>query len=558
VGAARAHLARWLTAALAALSFTACIGVIGDRLSPDEPSGEPVRLVSGRFSRLSHAEWEQTVVDLFHLGARTGLSDTFAPDPLGGKVFDNNQSALAVNPVLFGDYQTAAETLAERVTSDAALLAGILPKEPSTDPEARELAFLETFGLRAFRRPLSPAEVNARRGLFEEGAARYPALDPFVAGVRISIAAFLQSPHFVYRTLLGAGPSKDDVQPLSDWEIASRLSYAVWNSMPDDELFRAAKASELSTAQGVHAQLERMLDDPRAHTTIQSFFDQLYNGDQYQSLSKSTVVYPDFVPEIGADMRTELGKFTADVFEKGGGVRELFTSTITFVTPRLAAVYGIGADLLPPPDADGFSRVDLDPAERSGLLTRPGFLAWKGKEAQPNTIQRGVFIVRKIICQPLGDPPKEAQNAMFGAQPTNRGRVDALTGPGTCGAGCHGRYINPAGFAFEHYGALGEYRTMDEDHPIDSSASFPFEHGSIAYADAVEFSRVLAESTQAHACLSGYLLQWLLGRDRVDSDRAVSANLADRSLAGVSLRDLMVSALESDLLRYPLITTEVL
>src|SRR5207249_857233 len=148
------------------------------------------------------------------------------------------------------------------------------------------------------------------------------------------------------------------------------------------------------------------------------------------------------------DMRAELGKFTQDVFERKGGLRELLTSTTTFVTPRLAAIYGLAPDSLPAPDADGLSRVELDPTERAGLLTRAGCLAWKGKESQPNTIQRGVFVVRKIICQQLGNPPVEAQRATLGNQPTNRERVDALTGPGTCGAGCHGRYINPAGFAF--------------------------------------------------------------------------------------------------------------
>ncbi len=145
--------------------------------------------------------------------------------------------------------------------------------------------------------------------------------------------------------------------------------------MPDEELLRAADAGELSTASGVHAQIERMLDTPRARAMVRSFFDQLYEGDQYANLSKNAVLYPDFKPEVGVEMRAELGKFTEDVYAQGGGVRELLTSTATFVTPRIASIYGLSQAALPAPDADGFSRVDLDPTQRAGLLTRSGFLA---------------------------------------------------------------------------------------------------------------------------------------------------------------------------------------
>lgn len=542
---------------LLAGSLAACVGDLGEPPQGDAQAEAGVQVVADRFPRLSHLQWELTVVDLFKLDAQTGLSAAFAADPLGGKAFDNNESALDVSPSLWSDYQVAAETVAEKVTTDAGLLARFLPADLPGDAAAKARAFVEGFGLRVYRRPLLAAEVTARLSLFEQGPALYPDLDPFVAGVRVSVAAFLQSPSFVYRAELSEEPASGDLVPLSGWEIASRLSYAVWNSMPDEELFRAAKAGELSTAAGVHAQIERMIATPRARAVVKSFFDQLYDADQYENLSKSPTLYPDFVPEVGAEMRAELGKFTESVYTQGGGVRELLTSTTTFVTPRLASIYGLSTTNLRPPDADGFSRVALDPAQRSGLLTRSGFLAWKGTESQPNTIQRGVFITRKIICQQLGDPPAAAQGATVGGQPTNRARIEALTGVGTCGAGCHGTYINSAGFALEHFGATGEYRTLDGDTPIDSSATFPFEAGPIAYADAVEFSQVLAESPQVHACFTGYLLEYLVGRERVAADDALAAQLAERSLAGASARELLVSVLESDVLRYPRAITEV-
>ena len=163
--------------------------------------------------------------------------------------------------------------------------------------------------------------------------------------MRASVAAFLQSPHFLYRAELTEEPTAtgSPLVPLGDWEIASRLSYAIWNSMPDDELFRAAAAGELTTPAGAHTQIARMISTPRARATVTRFFDQLYGGERYMNMSKSAALYPDFTPTIADEMRAELGKFTGNVYDQGGGVRDLLTSTTTFVTPRLAALYGAQA-----------------------------------------------------------------------------------------------------------------------------------------------------------------------------------------------------------------------
>lgn len=511
-------------------------------------------MLAERFPRLSHQQWELTVADLFHFDAPSGLSASFAEDPLGNKVFDNNQAALSVTPSLWRDYRGAAELLAKRVSANPVELARILPANLPSEGPAKASIFLEWFGMRALRRPLSTAELNARLTLFQKGATLYPSSDSFTAGVRVSIAAFLQSPEFIYRAELNVHPGANGAPELDDWELASRLSYAIWGSMPDDELFRAAAAHELSGAQGLRAQIARMLAAPRAGAAIERFFDQLYDADQYEHLSKMPSLYPNFVPAMGSEMRTELAKFTSSLFHGGQGVRDLFTSTTTFVTPRLAAVYGLSPDALPAPDADGFSRVELNPSERAGLLTRLGFLAWKAKEIQPDTIQRGVFITRKIVCQPLPDPPEAGLRAALGVEATNRKRVEALTGRGTCGAACHGAFINPAGYSLERYGALGEYRTLDGEAAIDSAASYPLQEGAASFNDGVEFSRVLGESAQVHACFAGNLLEYLLGRERTQAEAALTSELARRSLAGASLRDLFSAVLESDALRRAITT----
>jgi len=558
----------------AAASLAACVGDIGDRNNGHGSVNGPTASTgsgcvtgctesgiqiapSSQFPRLSHTQWEQTVVDLFQLDAPTGLSSSFAPDPLGGKAFDNNEGSLEVTPTLWADYQSAAETVAAMVTSDAALLAHIVPADLPTDPTEKARAFLTSFGARVYRRPLETAEVDAKKDLFDKGATLYPDLDPFVAGVRLTLEAFLQSPHFVYRPELATVDQANGLIELSSWELASRISYSIWNTMPDDELFQAAAKGDLDGSEGLTAQVDRLLADPRARPTLRAFYEQLYQTDQYTNLSKSPTLYPDFDPAVGTDMRAELVKFVDHVnFDLKGGVRELLTSNTTFVTPGLAAIYGVSSAQLGTPDADGFSKVDLDPAERSGLLTRAGFLAWKGTETQPDTILRGVFINRKIICQVLGDPPDAAMGAKLGSEATNRERVNALTGPGTCGASCHGTYINPAGYALEHYGALGEYRTEDNGHPIDSSATFPFEAGPQTYDDAIEFSKVLAENPQVHACFAGFWVEYLLGRSKVTEDKALIDLLAKQSLEGASTVDVVKALLVSDAIRYRLATKE--
>jgi hypothetical protein len=544
----------------------ACTGTIGggDPGSQDGDDGCPGCTESGiqisessRFPRLSHAQWENTIVDLFYLDAPTGLSSAFAPDPLGGKAFDNNEASLSVTPNLWGDYQTAAETIGQMVTADPALLARIVPADLPADPAARKTAWITTFGKRAFRRPLSDDEVGAIAAVFDQGATHYTDIDAFTAGVRVAIEYILQSPHFIYRAELSSEVGEHHLILLSNWEIASRLSYAIRNTMPDDELFRAAEAGELDTIEGLEAQVDRLLTGDRARETFRLYYDQLLDANQYLNLSKSDILYPNFDPAIGADMRDELAKFLLHVVvDQSGGVREIMTSRTTFVTPEIAEIYGIDPASLPAPDADGFSQVELDPSQRSGLLTLSGFLAWKGTESQPDTILRGVFVNHSIICQDLGDPPDEAAGAMFGGEPTNRERVNALTGPGTCGATCHGVFINPIGYAFEHFGALGEYRTEDNGFPIDSAATFPFADGEKAFADAVELSELLAASPQVHACFARHWIEFGLARDVVDEDQALVDLLTAESTGGAPVREVVRTLFTSDAIRYRLATME--
>jgi hypothetical protein len=526
-----------------------CSGTVGDPYGVDGngPGNNPAVVQvapQSEFPRLSHRQWERTVKDLFHLDSETGLSSSFTPDPLGGKAFDNNESSLQVTPGLWADYQRAAEEIALQVTSDPKLLAKILPADLPGDPAAKKAAFLSSFGKRAFRRPMTQAEIDRFAKLFDQAPMLDPGADPFTAGVRLCIEAFLQSPYFVYRPELGNGLAPNGEIALSGYEVASRLSYALWGTMPDDTLLASAEAGKLASPSGVKDEALRLLADDRARETILAFHDQLYDANQYLNLEKSTDQYPYFDPAMGADMRKELSLFVEEVLVKQkGSLSDLLTSRTTFVNSRLAKIYGVDA---PGADDTTFVKVELPQAERSGLLTRSGFLAWKGTKTQPDTILRGVFVNRRILCQPLGNPPAAAMGAKLGNEKTDREKVWALTGKGTCGETCHGTYIDPAGFAFEHYGALGEYRTQDNGYPVDATGTFPFQDGDRSYDGAAEFSAAAAQAEQTHQCYARYWLQYLLGRDDKKEDQRLLLDMAALSKKGATVQDMIIAFVTSD------------
>ncbi|XXY50755.1 DUF1592 domain-containing protein [Sorangium sp. So ce269] len=528
----------------ASLLLAGCTGSLG---APDEddgplPGGAAVAQVAERsmFPRLSHAQWENTVRDLLRLDDRPGLSASFTTDPLGG-VFDNNEAALLVTPGLWGDYQRAAEELAAMVTADADKLDRLVPADLPAEPEARAQAFVERFGERAFRRPLTAEERGQYLALFRRGKELFDGEDPFVAGVRATLEAFLQSPHLVYRVELGAGPAKGGLIPLSGYEIATKLAYLFWNTMPSDELLAAAKAGELSTSEAVRAHAERMLEDPRAREVVGAFHRQLHDHEQYHDLNKDQALYPEFVPEMGDDMQREAELFVEHiVFEKEGGLTDLLTSRTAFVNDHLAAVYGVDGEF-----SDAFEQVELDEAERSGLLTRLGFLAAKATARQPDSIHRGVFVNLRILCAALPPPPDNATGLPPGEKATNRERVEAHTGKGTCGAACHGTMINPAGFAFEHYDAIGKYRTTDNGVPVNAADTYYLGGQPRSYADAIEFSRVLAESSEAHACYARRWVEFAQGREVGAKDRELIDKLGEASHGGASTKELILQIVSS-------------
>ena len=490
-----------------------------------------------RFPRLTHRQWEETVKDLFRLPAESGLSASFTPDPQLGR-FDNNIARLSTSSGLWRDYQQASETIAGRVVNEAAVYDALV----GGTTDARE--WVAAFGQRAFRRPLQPAELDRYVELFGGAQAVFPQHDAFKAGVRLVVQGMLQSPFFLYRTELSAARKGLGI-PLDNYEVASRLSYLFWNSMPDDQLFEAAKTGELATSEGVRRHASRLFDDPRTTAQFRRFHYQAFAVSEYADIDKSTSVYPSWRREVAGMMQEEALRFLENIVTTGGGVSDVLLSTKAYVNADLAKIYGLQGTF-----GTDYVEVELDPTQRAGLLTRAGFLARNATLDESDPIHRGVFINIDVLCRPI-TAPANIPEQLDKVGNTTREKIDSITGVGTCGEGCHHTIINPLGFAFESFDAVGAYRTTDRGFPVDTAATYHFADGrAITYANAIELSQKLAASPEVHACYSQQLLEFMLGRELQTLDRVVVRDMAERSLEDkLSIKDLVLDVVSSETFR---------
>jgi hypothetical protein len=523
-----------------ALLGGACSGKVGDPSGgslPEEPSaadsgkrapgvdggvpypaadggGSAVESVvaSSAYPRLSHRQWSLTAQDLLSLDAAPDVTG-FTADAPSATGFDNSGGDLTVSQSLWSDYQSASEALADGVANDPAKLKKVLP----ASGDARAQVLVSEFGARAFRRPLTSDQVSSFVALWKQGPTLFPGADETTAGAQLVIQAMLQAPAFLYRVEGTGKPDAQGVVQLNDYEVASRLSYMLWDSMPDAPLFAAAKASQLHTSEQIAQQAERMLQAPRAGDKLDEFHRQLLELRRYDAM------HPNGLPaSIGPTLRQETERFIHDaLIDHDGSLQDLFTADYSFVNKDLASLYGLtgsfGSDLV---------RTDLDPTQRAGLLTQPGFLIYRSGDTAP--ILRGVYINLKFLCANLPPPPAFAPPMLRGE--TRRERIDSVTGKGTCGEGCHATMINPAGFPLEYFDDAGRYRTLDNGQPIDGHASYTFSDGSSAdYSTPIEWARALASSEQAHACYVRHWLEFGFGRAYAAGDEPLVERVAKAS-----------------------------
>jgi hypothetical protein len=434
-------------------------------------------------------------------------------------------------------YQSAAAALATQVMGDATAKGKVIPCTPSGDGSACAQQFIQQFGRRAFRRPLTTEEV-ARFTLLYTNRATLTATGTFDEATQLILRAFLLSPSFLTRAEISE-TAEGSSFVLNGYEVASRLSYILWGSMPDETLFSAASAGSLATSAGILAQAQRMMQDPRARAKV-SDFHQTYAhmglGTRWEDIARDPAVYPAFNSAMTPLLSQETTRFfDYIVFDKGGSFHDLMTSPVGFVNATLAPLYGLdaskyGADLV---------AVNLDPAVRSGVFTRLGFLTSYSVYNRPSPILRGAFLQKEVLCTTIGAPPPDAQSTPLPATgTTNRERVTAQTSGAVC-ASCHSTLINPTGFALEGFDAIGAYQPMEAGMPTNTSATVLIGPNAVPVNGAVDLMTKIANSPEAQQCYTQKLLQFAFDRALTAQDtctvQSLAANLTKPNYTVVSL-----------------------
>lgn len=473
--------------------------------------------------RLSHREYANTVKSLLP-AAQVTLPALATDETIDG--FTNNWDAQKPSDLLVEQYFNIAVDVAEGL-DDAAIsaLTGC-----AAGIECAK-SFIAQFGKQALRRPLTPEEASQYLTIFETG----PGNGDFPLGVRLTVAAMLQSPHFLYRVEFGVGESEPIVgKRLLPYETATRLSYLLWANTPDAALFDAAESGRLDDAAGIETEAQRMLADPKAKEGVTNFFREWL---KLSKLSKTLKLAEENWDEaFRADLTESVIRFTYDqVFDQGGSARDLLLATRFPMTPGIADLFGLQAS------GDTWQDLDASPSERSGLLTHPGILGAYGYGEYPSPVLRGVFVLDRFMCMPPTAPPDPA--AVQPPEPgtaenprTNReAYVQATSGAGC--AACH-TAINGIGFAFENYDTVGRYRTKDSTFDVDASGNV----GSFTFDNAVDFSKQLADSQEYQNCVVSKWATYALGGSPLARDAQFLSDLGSKfQEESLSLKGLLLA-----------------
>ncbi|MCA9684964.1 MAG: DUF1592 domain-containing protein, partial [Myxococcales bacterium] len=469
---------RWVLA-LAALGLAACHGSAdsedADTMADEAGTGDTgtdtgtdddCPLSNEPIRRLTQSEYVNTVGTLFP-GVNLPMLDPIPDERVDGFIGHNaGQSASALG---VARYEALAEGIADAA---AGSLDSWAPCSDDSSACAQSIAL--ELGWKVYRRPLDADETLALSSFAGDAYGEFG----LELGVAVVVEALLQSPFFLYRPEFGEPGGA--VVTLGDYEMASRLSYFFLDDMPDEALFAAAAAGELTSDAGVEAQARRLLADPRARPILTDFMGEWLRLYELGELALDPVVFPEFTPQMQADLEESIHRYLDKALWEDDSWDALMTGSFGFVNDDLAPLYGVAA-----PGSDAMTLVELDPSQRAGVLTQPGLLASTSHGISHSPIYRGVTMLDNILCTPVPAPPPGVldETEPLPVPPeelcTTRDYVSKThTNRAEC-EGCH-NLIDPAGFVFEHYDALGRYRVTENDCPIDASASFPSTVGEVS------------------------------------------------------------------------------
>lgn len=457
--------------------------------------------------RLNNTEYDNTIHDLLGLTS-TPARSFIADEKLLG--FDVIASAFGMTDAQYEQYFDAADALTEETFADDSLRTRIMTCTSSDAACTRKI--IADFGLRAWRRPLETAEVDRLAALTSDAMALG---ENFTGGIKQVVRTMLSSVEFLYRVETDPDAASLEPHPVGPYELASRLSYLLWSTMPDDELLASARTGDLTKTDVLAAEVDRLLGDGRASQFATNFAGQWLGLRDLESHQ----VDPDVFPNFGEPLRNAMvgeGLAYFDEFLAGGrSVNEFFTADVNFVDGALAELYGIS-----PTGTTGFSRVTNTSDQRRGFVGLASFLTMTSYSYRTAPTLRGKWVLENLLCEHISPPPPnvpvlDSMSDPASVQSENvRKRMEAHRANPQC-ASCH-KILDPIGLGLENFDAIGRYRTTYANgEGIDASGVLP---DGTSFVGLTELTDALSKDTRLTDCVSEKLLTYALSREVVASD----------------------------------------
>lgn len=499
---------------------------------PTDPEAPPAdELDPGRVTmrRLNRTELDHTLRDL--LGIEESVSGDFPADDRGYG-YDNIGDVLSTSALHVELLSKQAEAWVAQGIGSASAPGPARERyftcDLGTDGDTCAREILASFTLRAWRRPPSESELDRLTGV--ASLARDHGR-PLEEGVELAMVAALVSPHFLFRVEVDPVDATD-ARALTDYELASRLSYFLWASTPDDELLDLAASGTLRTDAVLEAQVDRMLADPRAQSLTDDFAGQWLFSRLVGDHVVDAETFPSWTTGLAGSARTEIELFFRAFLEEDLPVADMLTADFSYVDARLAEHYGMPTEGL---RAGEFVRVTMPAERRAGLLSKAGILAVTSMPNRTSPVKRGVWVLEQLLCSHPPPPPPDVEG-FDSTEPvpgeTLRERFERHRSDPVCSS-CHA-IMDPIGFGLERYDGVGAYRETDSGATIDDAAELP---GGIAFTGPVELGAALAEDPRFARCVTQQTMVYALGRGMRGDDAPWIWGITERAQArGGSLR----------------------
>ncbi len=505
--------------------------------------GGPADVGRVEIHRLNNTEYDNTMRDL--LKVPSTMSKTFIADEEAFG-FDNIASAFGMTDAQFEQYYNSADALTEQVFADATLRAGILTCTPtSASDTACMQQVLSAFGARAWRRPLTTDEVTRVVKLATDAIALG---EDATGGIKQAVKGMLANAKFLYRIEFDDDPTSTVAHPISGYEMASRLSYLGWSSMPDDKLFAAAQSGELLTNAGLLAQLDRLLADGKGSFFVSGFAGQWLGLRGLESHQVEPTVFPGWTETLRTAMVQEGLSFFNEFLAGPRPMTDFFTADVNFVDPTLSKLYGI------PITGTTQQRVINTTDQRLGFMGLASFLTFSSYAYRTAPTLRGKWILENLLCEEIPAPPPNVPKLDDGngANPATQSqnvriRLEAHRANPMCAA-CHAT-LDPIGMGLENFDAIGQYRTAYANgDKVDPSGVLP--EGD-KFSSLTELAGILGKDTRLVNCASTKMMTYALSRGLGDTDQAYLQQIRQTWAAkGMGLRALLEQIVLNDTFRF--------